>query len=51
MGLNQKIFFMQKIGLDMKNRSDDDLFIFHLNEIKMNDNGILARLLMPLNVR
>ena len=51
MGFKQKIFLMRKIGLDMENRSDDNLFIFYLNEIKMIDNGILARLLMPLNVR
>lgn len=50
MGFRQKIFLMQKIGLDMVNRSDDNLLIFYLNEIII-DNGILARLLMPLNVR
>jgi hypothetical protein len=41
---------MQKIGLDMENRSDNNLLIFYLNEIII-DNGILARILMPLNVR
>jgi hypothetical protein len=51
MDFKQKIFFMQKIGLDTENRSDDNLLIFYLNEIKLIDNGILARLLMPLNVR
>ena len=50
MGFKQIIFLMQKIGLDMENRSDDNLLILYLNEIII-DNGILARLLMPLNVR
>lgn len=28
MGFRQKIFLMQKIGLDMVNRSDDNLLFF-----------------------
>lgn len=49
MGFRQKIFLMQKIGLDMEIEAMI-IFYFFLNEIII-DNGILARLLMPLNVR